>query len=298
MALTRKLDFELEMGAWIGTGNAMGKPVRVSQAEELLAGLCLLNDLSARDIQGWEMAPLGPFLSKNFGTVISPWVVTTEALAPFRRPRMAREAEAGPLLHYLDDSHDARHGGFAIELQVELSTKPMREQGEMPARISLSHSEHLYWTFAQMIAHHTVGGCNLRPGDLLGSGTISAPQRSGYGRLADITDDGKAAITLTSAEKRTYWKTAIRSPSQPRHQPTAMRRSASVAARSRFCPATMNTAHDGSNSFDTGSPGRSARFSCTIAPQACWRPVRAAEHAWKLALWCRSARRKAARLRR
>ncbi len=204
MALTRKLDFELEMGAWIGTGNAMGKPVRVSQAEELLAGLCLLNDLSARDIQGWEMAPLGPFLSKNFGTVISPWVVTTEALAPFRRPRMAREAEAGPLLHYLDDSHDARHGGFAIELQVELSTKPMREQGEMPARISLSHSEHLYWTFAQMIAHHTVGGCNLRPGDLLGSGTISAPQRSGYGSLAEITDDGKAAITLTSAEKRTY----------------------------------------------------------------------------------------------
>ena len=204
MALTRKLDYELEMGARIGTGNAMGRPVPVNQAEELLAGLCLLNDLSARDIQGWEMAPLGPFLSKNFGTVISPWVVTSEALAPFRRPRMAREAEAGPLLEYLEDPHDARRGGFAIELQVELSTRRMREQGEMPARISLSHSEHLYWTFAQMIAHHTAGGCNLRPGDLLGSGTISAPERSGYGSLAEITDDGKAAITLPCGENRTY----------------------------------------------------------------------------------------------
>ena len=188
----------------VGTGNRMGARVPVQDAEELLAGLCLLNDLSARDIQGWEMAPLGPFLSKNFGTVISPWVVTAEALAPFRCARMPREEGVASLLSYLDDPADARSGGLAIELQVELSTPAMRAQGLAPASISRSHSSHLYWTFAQMIAHHTVGGCALQPGDLLGSGTISAPDRGGYGSMAEITNDGTLPITLPGGETRTY----------------------------------------------------------------------------------------------
>jgi fumarylacetoacetase len=182
----------------------MGVSVPIDRAEEMLVGLCLLNDLSARDFQGWEIVPLGPFLSKNFATVISPWVVTIEALAPFRRPRMERDASAPPLLPYLDDPADAARGSFSIELQVELSTVLMRERRLPPFLLSRSHASYLYWTFAQMIAHHTVGGCSLRAGDLLGSGTISAPVRSGYGSLAEITTDGSAPVALPSGERRTY----------------------------------------------------------------------------------------------
>jgi len=204
LAFTSKLDFELELGAWIGPGNLAGASVPTDDAENVVAGLCLLNDLSARDFQSWEMVPLGPFLSKNFATVVSPWIVTLEALAPFRAAPMPRDCSVPPLLSYLDSSENNRLGAFSIALQVDLSTEKMREQGTPPKRISQTNASHLYWTFAQMIAHHTVGGCQLRTGDLIGSGTISAPQRSGYGSLAELTCDGAEPILLPSGETRTY----------------------------------------------------------------------------------------------
>jgi len=201
---TRKLDFELELGAWIGGENPMGVSVPVDHAEDMLAGLCLLNDLSARDFQSWEIVPLGPFLSKNFATVLSPWIVTTEALAPFRCAPMSRDSTEPPLLSYLNDPNDAEFGGFSVSLRVEFSTAEMRSQQMRPAILSETHASHLYWTFAQMIAHHTIGGCRLRTGDLIGSGTISAAGREGYGSLAELASDGAAPIHLPSGETRTY----------------------------------------------------------------------------------------------
>jgi fumarylacetoacetase len=201
---SRNLDFELELGVWIGPGNALGEPIPISRAGEHVVGLCMLNDWSARDIQAWEYQPLGPFLSKNFGTTISPWIVTMEALAPFRRAQPPRPDGDPRPLPYLWDDADQAHGAFDIGLEVLIRTRTMREQGMPAHRLSASNVKHLYWTLAQMVAHHTCGGCNLQPGDIFGSGTLSAPERSGWGSLSELSEDGKTLMELPSGETRTF----------------------------------------------------------------------------------------------
>jgi fumarylacetoacetase len=199
-----KLDFELELGVWIGAGNALGEPIPIAQAGEHVAGLCLLNDWSARDIQRWEMAPLGPFLSKNFGSTISPWVITIEALAPFRIAQPPRPAGDPKPLDYLWDAEDQNSGAFDIGLEVTISSESMRAKGLPAKRVSLSNTRHLYWTLAQMVAHHTCGGCNLAPGDLFGSGTVSAPDSSGYGSIAELSYDGEKPFEIAPGERRSF----------------------------------------------------------------------------------------------
>jgi len=199
-----RVDFELELAIWAGPGNALGEPVAIADAPGHIAGYGLFNDWSARDIQAWEYKPLGPFQGKNFASTVSPWVVTSEALAPFRRAAMPRDASDPPLLDYLHDTQDQRLGGLDIELEVWISTPAMRTQGLPPHRLALSHAQHLYWTPAQMLAQHTLGGCNLRPGDLLASGTISTPDHSGDGSLLERTSGGSKPVTLPSGEQRTF----------------------------------------------------------------------------------------------
>jgi fumarylacetoacetase len=201
---SRNLDFELELGVWIGPGNRLGEPIPISRAGDHVVGLCMLNDWSARDIQSWEYQPLGPFLAKNFGTTISPWIVTVEALAPFRRAQPPR-AEGDPQpLSYLWDESDQANGAFAIGLEVLIRSRAMREKGTPAHRLSASNVKHLYWTLAQMVAHHTCGGCNLQPGDIFGSGTLSAPERSGWGSFSELSEDGRTPIELPSGETRTF----------------------------------------------------------------------------------------------
>jgi fumarylacetoacetase len=203
-APSRRVDIELELGVWVGPGNDQGQPVPVGQAADHIAGYCLLNDWSARDIQAWEYQPLGPFLSKNFFSTISPWIVTPEALVPFRIAQPARpEGDPAPL-PYLWDERDQAEGGLDVELEVYLSTAAMRAKNLPAQRISLSSTRHLYWTAAQMLAHHTSNGCNLRPGDFLGSGTISAPTPDGFGSLLELTVGGAEPITLPGGETRTF----------------------------------------------------------------------------------------------
>jgi fumarylacetoacetase len=197
------LDFELELGVWIGPGNDPGRTVPVGQAAEHAAGYCLLNDWSARDVQAWEYQPLGPFLAKNFATTVSAWVVTPEALAPYRTP-VARPADDPAPLPYLSDPADQLAGGLDVELEALVSTEEMRRQALPDQSLSVSSSRHMYWTVAQLIAHHTSGGCDLRPGDLLGTGTISAPGAGGYGSLLEMTMGGKHAVRLSSGETRTF----------------------------------------------------------------------------------------------
>lgn len=200
----RRLDIELELGVWIGGDNALGTPVPISRAGERIAGLCLLNDWSARDLQTWEYQPLGPFLSKSFLTTISPWIVTAEALAPFRIAQPERPAgDPRPLL-YLSDDADQAHGAFAIDIAVHIETARMRDAGIAPARISRSAARHMYWTVAQMIAHHSSNGCNLGAGDLLGSGTISAPDKDGLGSMLEMSEGGKTPIALPGGERRSF----------------------------------------------------------------------------------------------
>jgi fumarylacetoacetase len=198
------LDIELELGVWIGPGNAMGEPIPIARSREHLVGLCMLNDWSARDIQRWESAPLGPFLAKNFGTTVSPWVVTMEALAPFRQAQPPRPAGDPQPLPYLWDEADQKEGAFDIAIEVLILTTAMRDKGLPPHRLALSNVSHLYWTLAQMVAHHTCGGCNLQPGDLFGSGTISAPDPSGYGSLGELSHGGERKLNLPSGETRTF----------------------------------------------------------------------------------------------
>ena len=199
-----RLDYELELGVWIGPGNPPGSPIPISEAGRHVAGLCLLNDWSARDVQAWEYQPLGPFLAKNFATTVSPWVVTAEALAPFRIPQPARPHGDPQPLPYLWDDADQRSGAYAIELQVHLSTARMRQAGLAAHRLSRGHAHHMYWTIAQMVAHHSSGGCNLNPGDLFGTGTISAPTDDGFGSLMEMTQGGTRPLTLPSGEQRTF----------------------------------------------------------------------------------------------
>lgn len=201
---TRRLDYELELGAWVGPGNPLGAPVPIAAASSRLFGVSLLNDWSARDLQRWEYQPLGPFLAKNFATSISPWVVTMDALAPFRCPAYPRDAADPQPLTYLNDPADQASGGLDIRLEVLLSTPTMQARGDAPHPLSRGTSRDLYWTLAQILAHHTSGGCNLRPGDLLGTGTVSGPAPESRGCLLELTDGGKTPITLPSGETRRF----------------------------------------------------------------------------------------------
>ncbi len=199
-----RLDYELELGIWIGQGNDIGQAIPIAEADQHLAGLCLLNDWSARDIQAWEYQPLGPFLSKSFITTLSPWVVTAEALEPFRCAQPARpDGDPQPLPYLLDPKDQARRA-FDIELEVLLLTERMREQGLPAHRLALSNTLNMYWTVAQLIAHHSVNGCQLQPGDLFGSGTLSGATPDAYGSLLETTLGGKQPVELASGEKRTF----------------------------------------------------------------------------------------------
>ncbi len=202
-AASQRLDYELELGAFVGPGNALGEPVPIDRAEEHLFGVVLLNDWSARDIQAWEYQPLGPFLSKNFATTISPWIVTPEALAPFRRPFAHPPGDPAPL-PYLDSAFNRDFGAIDITLEVWLQSATMRARGLPPQRLTRANFLDAYWTLAQMIAHHTVGGCNLQSGDLLGTGTQSGPQPGQGGSLLELTAGGRQPLTLDSGETRTF----------------------------------------------------------------------------------------------
>ncbi len=200
---SKRLDYELEVGVFIGRGNALGEAVALDSAEDHVFGLCLFNDWSARDLQGWEYQPLGPFLSKNFASTVAPWVVTLEALAPYRRA-WTRPAEHPQPLPYLDSPTLRSEGALDIELEVYLQTAAMRTQGQVAQRISRSNFHHAYWSVSQMVAHHTVNGCNLQPGDLLGSGTQSGPLPEEAGALIELTVSGKKPLTLANGETRTF----------------------------------------------------------------------------------------------
>ncbi len=199
----KRLDYELEVGIYIGEGNALGQPVPIEEAERHVFGYCVFNDWSARDIQAWEYVPLGPFLAKNFASTVSPWIVTQEALIPFRKP-WTRDATDPQPMDYLDCPQNREQGALDIRLEVLMDTRAMREQGMAPRRLGLSSFVDSYWTTAQMLAHHTVGGCNLQPGDFFGSGTQSGPDDEALGSLLELTRGGKQLVELPSGEQRTF----------------------------------------------------------------------------------------------
>jgi fumarylacetoacetase len=200
---SRRLDYECELGVFVGPGNAAGVPIAIDDAEQHVFGLCLLNDWSARDIQAWEYQPLGPFLSKNFATTVSPWVVTLDALAPYRAA-WTRAADDPQPLPYLDSTQTRQRGAIDIQLEVWIETARMRDARQPPARLSRTTYKHAYWTVSQMVAHHTVNGCSLRPGDLLGSGTESGPAPDEAGSLLELSGGGRQPITLPGGEARTF----------------------------------------------------------------------------------------------
>jgi fumarylacetoacetase len=200
---TARLDYELEMGIFIGSGNPIGTAIPMTDAENHIFGLCLLNDWSARDLQGWEYQPLGPFLAKNFATTISPWVVTLQALAPFRTAFSRPETDPQPL-PYLDSAWNREAGAIDIQLEALLQTATMRQRGDAPQRLSETSFRHAYWTVAQLVAHHTVNGCNLRAGDLFGSGTQSGPTPAEAGSLAELTRGGAEPLQIGADERRSF----------------------------------------------------------------------------------------------
>ncbi|WP_395318674.1 fumarylacetoacetase [Variovorax sp. UC74_104] len=198
-----RLDYELELGVWIGKGNAQGDAIALEQAEEHIFGICLLNDWSARDIQFWEMAPLGPFLAKNFATTISPWIVTMEALAPYRQAWTRPSNEPQPL-PYLEHAANRESGAIDIRLEVWLESEKARKEKTGASRLSSTSFRHQYWTVAQMVAHHTMGGCSLNPGDLFGSGTISGPGEGEAGAIIELTRVGQSPVKLANSEQRGF----------------------------------------------------------------------------------------------
>jgi fumarylacetoacetase len=203
LAPSARLDYEMELGIVVGTPNALGEPVPVAQAEDHVFGLALLNDWSARDIQAWEYQPLGPFLSKNFATTLSPWIVTLEALAPFRVPFVRPDGDPEPL-PYLDAPALRSHGMFDITLEVWLQTAAMRAAGRPAHRLTQSNLRDAYWAVAQLVAHHTVNGCNLDAGDLLGTGTISGPRPDQGGSLLELTRGGREPLQLADGDTRRF----------------------------------------------------------------------------------------------
>jgi fumarylacetoacetase len=221
---SRALDYELEVGLFVGPGNRLGETIPIAQTGGHIFGFCLVNDWSARDLQKWEYQPLGPFLGKNFGTTISPWVVTAEALAPFRAPAFSRPNGDPAPLPYLQDNEDQQNGSIAITLDVWLTTARMRASGKGPARLSRSQFSDLYWTPAQLVTHHASNGCNLCPGDLLASGTVSGPSRENCGCLLELTRGGREPLILPNGETRRYLEDGdevllrafCESPSRPR----------------------------------------------------------------------------------
>ena len=201
---SRSLDYEMELGLFIGPGNPLGEPVPLERAEERIFGYCLVNDWSARDIQAWEYQPLGPFLAKNFATTVSPWVVTPEALEPYRVPAFARPAGDPAPLPYLDSRRNAEWGAVAVTVEVYLSSSRMRDGGMEPVRLSRGNAADLYWTPAQLVAHHTSNGCDLRPGDLLATGTISGPIKGSRGCMLELTWRGAEPLSLPTGETRRF----------------------------------------------------------------------------------------------
>jgi fumarylacetoacetase len=201
---TQALDYEMEVGCFVGPGNPLGQSVPIDQAERHLFGLCLVNDWSARDIQSWEYQPLGPFLSKSFATTVSPWVVTMEALEPYRVAAFQRPTGDPAPLSYLDSPNTQRRGGLDLSVEVYLVTAKMRAAGLPPARLSRGNAADLYWTLGQMFTHHTSNGCNLRPGDLFATGTISGQGKDSRGCLLELTWRGSEPLSLPTGETRKF----------------------------------------------------------------------------------------------
>ena len=202
---SRRLDYELELGLWIGRGNELGSPIPIAEAADHIAGYCLLNDWSARDLQAWEYQPLGPFLAKNFLTSVSPWVVSPHALAPFRTAMPPRPAGDPQPLPYLEDPEDRAQGGLAIRLEATLTTEQMRASGLAPHILSRGSADAaMYWSAAQIVAHHSSNGCNLQPGDLIGTGTLSTDSPDGLGSLLEISRGGKQPMQLDTGETRSF----------------------------------------------------------------------------------------------
>ncbi len=201
---SRMLDYELEVGFFIGPGNPLGEPIAIADAGAHLFGLCLLNDWSARDIQKWEYQPLGPFLAKSFATTISPWIVSMEALAPYRIPAFRRPSGDPAPLSYLNDAQDQEQGGIDLKLEVSLSSRQMRSQHHEPVVVSRSNMADLYWTASQLLTHHASNGCNLRPGDLMASGTVSGASEDARGCLLELTRRGTRPLELPGGETRLF----------------------------------------------------------------------------------------------
>lgn len=200
----RRLDYELEMGIFIGKGNTLGHPIPISKANDHFFGMCILNDWSARDIQAWEYQPLGPFLAKNFASSISPWIVTQEALAPFKKSWHRDPKDPQPL-PYLDDANNRETGAYNIQLETLILTSKMKSEGLAPTSLMKANfSEAAYWTVRQLITHHTSNGCNLNAGDLLGTGTLSGPDASEAGSMLELSMGGKNPITLPNGEQRSF----------------------------------------------------------------------------------------------
>jgi fumarylacetoacetase len=200
----KNLDYEMELGFFVGKGNELGQPVPISEAEEHIFGVCLVNDWSARDIQAWEYQPLGPFLAKNFATTISPYVVTMEALAPFRVPAFERDPDDPQPLDYLSDDNNRKFGGLDINLEVYIQTEKMRTENIEPFLISRSNTKDLYWTIGQMLTHHASNGCNLQTGDLMATGTVSGKEKDERGCLLERTWRGTEPLELPSGEQRRF----------------------------------------------------------------------------------------------
>jgi fumarylacetoacetase len=201
---TRRLDYELEIGAFVGHGTTLGEPIAIDHAEDHLFGLCIVNDWSARDIQAWEYQPLGPFLAKNFATTISPWVVTLDALEPFRVAPTPRPADDPAPLPYLTGEADRARGAFDLTLGVWITSARMREESVPPMRLTRVSFTAMYWTMAQLVTHHASNGCNLRPGDLLASGTVSGDSKDARGSLLELAWRGTEPVTLPTGETRAF----------------------------------------------------------------------------------------------
>lgn len=199
----KRLDYELELGIYLGKGNELGDSIALDKADEHVFGFCLFNDWSARDLQAWEYQPLGPFLAKNFASTVSPWIVTNEALLPYRMQWTRDENDPQPL-EYLESSKNREMGALDIQMDVAVETDKMRKEGVAAAKLSQSSFKHSYWTVAQMVAHHTVNGCNFKPGDMLGSGTQSGPEHEEAGSMLELSRGGKQQIELSNGETRTF----------------------------------------------------------------------------------------------